>query len=92
MISEPKLDNSFNDGPFISNFNIFSDQNRNGGCIVLFIRDDVPAKVVSKLSRMGGCPTIFLTYKLHNLMKITSFQLGFTPCKAKHLQQGMELQ
>ena len=50
MTSETKLDDSFPDGQFFLDgfetpFRL--DQNRNGGGIMLFIRNDIPAKVVS---------------------------------------------
>ena len=50
MISETKVDNSFPDSEFLLDdfgtpFRL--DQNRNGGDIMLFIRNDVPAKVIS---------------------------------------------
>ena len=50
MISETKVDDSFPDDQFFLDgfgtpFRL--DQNRNGGGIMLFIRNDIPAKVVS---------------------------------------------
>ena len=50
MISETKVDDSFPDGQFFLDgfgtpFRL--DRNRNGGGIMLFIRNDIPAKVVS---------------------------------------------
>ena len=50
MISETKVDDSFPNGQFFLDgfgtpFRL--DQNRNGGGIMLFIRNDIPAKVVS---------------------------------------------
>ena len=50
MISETKVDNSVPDGQFFLDgfgtpFRL--DRNRNGGGIMLFIRNDIPAKVVS---------------------------------------------
>ena len=50
MISEYKVDDSFPDGQFFLDgfgtpFRL--DRNRNGGNIMLFIRNDFPAKVVS---------------------------------------------
>ena len=50
MISETKEDDSFSDGQFfLDGFGTPSrlDQNRNGGGIMLFIRNDIPGKVVS---------------------------------------------
>ena len=50
MISESKLDDSFPDGQFvIEGFGkpFHLDRNRNGGSIILFIRSDIPAKVIS---------------------------------------------
>ena len=51
MISESKLDNFFPDGQFflMEGFGtpLSLDGNRNGGEILLFIRIDIPAKVVS---------------------------------------------
>ena len=49
MISETKVDDSFPDGQFFLDgfgtpFSI--DRNRNGGGIMLFIRTDIPAKLV----------------------------------------------
>ena len=50
MISETKVDDSFPDGQLVLDdfgrpFRL--DRNRNGGGIMLFIRNDIPAKVVS---------------------------------------------
>ena len=50
MISETKVDGSFRDGQFFLDgfgtpFRL--DRNRDGGGIMLFIRNDIPAKVVS---------------------------------------------
>ena len=50
MIPETKVDNSFPDGQFFLDgfgtpFRL--DRHRNGGDIVLFIRNDIPAKVIS---------------------------------------------
>ena len=50
MITETKVDNSFPDGQFFLDgfgtpFRL--DRHRNGGGIVLFIRNDIPAKVIS---------------------------------------------
>ena len=50
MISETKVDDSFPDDQlFLDGFGtpFRLDQNRNGGGIMLFIRNDIPAKVVS---------------------------------------------
>ena len=50
MISETKVDDSFSDGQFfLDGFGTPSrlDQNRNGGGIMLFIRNNIPGKVVS---------------------------------------------
>ena len=50
MISESKLDDSFPDSQFlIEGFGkpFRLDRNRNGGGIMLFIRSDIPAKVIS---------------------------------------------
>ena len=50
MISETKADDSFPDGQFLlSGFEtpFRLDRNRNDGDIMLFIRNDIPAKVVS---------------------------------------------
>ena len=50
MISETKLDNSFPKGQFLINgFNepIRLDRNKNGGGILLYIREDIPTKVLS---------------------------------------------
>ena len=54
MISEIKADDSFPDGQFFLDgfgtpFRL--DRNRNGGDIMLFIRNEIPAKVVSKDDR-----------------------------------------
>ena len=50
MISESKVNNSFPDGQFFLDgfgtpFRL--DRNRNGGGIMLFIRNEIPAEVVS---------------------------------------------
>ena len=50
MISESKLDDSFPEGQFlIEGFGkpFRLDRNKNGGGIMLFVRSDVPAKVIS---------------------------------------------
>ena len=50
MISETKLDDSFSDGLFfLDDFGapFGLDRNRNGEGIMLFIGNDIPAKVVS---------------------------------------------
>ena len=50
MISEIKLDNTFPNGQFlIDGFNepIRLDRNKNGEGILVFIREDIPTKVVS---------------------------------------------
>ena len=50
MISQTKLDNVFPNGQFsIDGFNepIKLDRNKNGGGILLFIREDIPTKVLS---------------------------------------------
>ena len=49
MISETKVDDSFRDGQFfLDSFGTpFLDRNKNGGGIILFIRNDIPAKVIS---------------------------------------------
>ena len=49
MIPESKVDHSFRDGQFFlddfgTSFRL--DRNRNGGGIMLFIRNDIPAKIV----------------------------------------------
>ena len=49
MISETKLDNTFPNGQFlIDGFKepIRLDRNKNGGGILLFIREDIPASLV----------------------------------------------
>ena len=50
LVSETKLDNAFLDGTFLINgFNepISLDRNKNRGSILLFIREDIPTKVLS---------------------------------------------
>ena len=49
MISETKVDDSFRDGQFfLDSFGTpFLDRNKNDGGILLFIRNDIPAKVIS---------------------------------------------
>ena len=54
MISETKADNSFPDGQFFLDgfgtpFRL--DRNRNAGAIILFFRNDIPAKVFSTADR-----------------------------------------
>ena len=49
MISESKLDDSFPHGQFlIDGFNtLFTfDRNKNGGGILLYVRNDIPTKIV----------------------------------------------
>ena len=53
MISETKADNSFPDGQFFLDgfgtpFRL--DRNRNAGAIMLFIRNDIPAKFFLQLT------------------------------------------
>ena len=48
MISETKVDHCLPDGQlFLDGFGtpLCLDRNRNSGCIMLFIRNDIPAKV-----------------------------------------------
>ena len=50
MVSETKLDDSFPKGPFLiegfhSPFRL--DSNRNGGGIMLYVWEDIPAKLLS---------------------------------------------
>ena len=50
MISESKLDDSFTEGQFlIEGFGkpFRLDRNKNGGGIMLFVRSNIPAKVIS---------------------------------------------
>ena len=50
MISESKVDDSFLDDQFfldVFGTSFHQDRNRNGGDIMLFIRNDIPAKVIS---------------------------------------------
>ena len=54
MISETKADNSFPDGQFfLDSFGtpFRLDRNRNAAAIMLFIRNDIPAKVFSTADR-----------------------------------------
>ena len=50
MISETKLDESFTSMQFsIDEYNIFrSDQNAKGGGILIYVRDDIPCKLIPK--------------------------------------------
>ena len=64
MISETKLDDSFSEGQFLidSYHTPFRyDRNGNGGGILLYVREDIPAKVIH-----GD----FLTFKHFSFMKI----------------------
>ena len=57
MISETKVENSFPDGQFFLNSfgtSFRLDRNRNGGGIIFFIKNDIPAKVVSTDGRPIG--------------------------------------
>ena len=51
MISESKLDDSFPHGQFlIDGFHtpFRFDRNKNGGGILLYVREDIPAKILSR--------------------------------------------
>ena len=77
MILETKLDGSFPDSQFLIEgfgkpFRLY--RNRNGGGIMLFIRSNIPVKVIStdkSPSRMNDSLIIGFceTYKLRNLVK-----------------------
>lgn len=50
MISESKLDDSFLDGQFLLDGYSTTcrlDPNRNGGCMMFFVRDNIPSKMIS---------------------------------------------
>ena len=49
MISETKLNNSFPDGQFlieVSHAPFRFDRNKYGGGIILYVREDIPAKIL----------------------------------------------
>ena len=69
MISETKVDNSVPDGQFFLDgfgtpFRL--DRNRNGGGIMLFIRNDIPAKVVSTDGRAFESFYVELNFRKEN--------------------------
>ena len=69
MISETKVDDSFPDGQFFLDgfgtpFRL--DRNRNGGGIMLFIRNDIPAKVVSTDGRAFESFYVELNFRKEN--------------------------
>ena len=50
MVSETKLDDSFPEGQFlIKGFHspFIFDRNRNGGGIILYVREDIPVRLLS---------------------------------------------
>ena len=66
MISETKVDDSFPDDQlFLDAFGtpFRLDQNRNGGGIILFIRNDIPAKIVSTDDRPIESFYVELTFR-----------------------------
>ena len=70
MISELKADDSFPDGQFFLDgfgtpFRLC--RNRNGGDIMLFIRNEIPAKVVSKDDRPIESFYVELNFRKKNM-------------------------
>ena len=70
MISEIKADDSFQDGQFFLDgfgtpFRL--GRNRNGGDIMLFIRNEIPAKVVSKDDRPIESFYVELNFRKKNM-------------------------
>ena len=66
MISETKLDESFPIGQFlIDGYSVpfRFDRNKNGGGILLYVRDDIPSKILSMNSNIEG---FFVEINLHN--------------------------
>ena len=66
MISETKLDESFPIGPFlIDGYSVpfRLNRNENGGGILLYVRDDIPSKLLSMNSNIEG---FFVEINLHN--------------------------
>ena len=66
MISETKVDDSFPDSQFsLDGFGtpFCLDQSRSGGGIMLFIRNDIPAKVVSTDDRPIECFYVVLNFR-----------------------------
>ena len=70
MISKTKVENSFPNGQFFLDgfgtpFRL--DRNRNGGDIMLFIRNEIPAKVVSKDDRPIESFYVELNFRKKNM-------------------------
>ena len=66
MVSETKLDDSFPEGQFLiegfhSPFRF--DRNRNGGGILLYVREDIPAKLLSH--DFPSAESFFIEINLH---------------------------
>ena len=77
MISETKGDNSFPDGEFsLDGFGtpFRLDRNRNGGGIMLFIRNDIPAKVVFTDSRPRERFYVELNFRKKKWLLICSYK------------------
>ena len=76
MISETKVDGSFPDGQFfLDGFGtpFHLNQNRNGGGIVLSIRNDIPAKVVFRDDRPIESFYVQLNFRKKKWLSICSY-------------------
>ena len=71
MISETKLDESFRIGQFlIDGYSVpfRLDRNENGGGILLYVRDDIPSKLLSMNSNIEGFfLSILSQYSIYNI-------------------------
>ena len=69
MISEAKLDESFSPRKFLLNgcsFSFCFDRNGSGGGILLYIREDIPSKLLSMNKNIQG---FFSEINLRNMKK-----------------------
>ena len=88
MVSETKLDDSFPEGQFLiegfhSRFRF--DRNRNGGGILLYVREDIPAKLLSH--DFPSAESFFIEINLHKKKWLIS--CSYNPHKSnigKHLE------
>ena len=76
MISETKVDDSFPDGQvFLDGFGapFRLNRNKNGGAIMLYIRNDIPAKVVFKDDRPIESFSVELNFRKKKWLLICSY-------------------
>ena len=97
LISETKLDSSYPDGQFLlKHFSspIRLDRNANGGGLLLYIREDIPCKVLNKHSNDGNFESLFIELNLKSKRWLLS--CSYNPNKTviekhlKHLSNGID--